>query len=314
MDEYENVKGLILEACASGKATRIEINFEGVLIPIKFYPAPASSKAVIFYFHGSIKRDLREIPAFASTFKELSHLAHQISISDSTMLTEGEFNCSWYAGSDRVPLQAILVKVIKIISEVLNADKRIYLGNSGGGFASLYFSYHDKGSICFAVNPQTVIENHGVKKVMPYLKKCWPKLKNISELNRFIVSDVTRLYMDSPANSVILIKNSTDHAHTFKHVQPLLSAYAQIKNRSFLLYSDFWGKVGHAQPPKQVILNWLYSALDFKAISVNDIAQNYSNIMSLNKEDNRKPSHEVGKLFDDIDMKLADEISAWELS
>ncbi len=227
--------------------------------------ASRPTNAVVFRFHGAIQRELRSLPAYQANLRQMGDHAHQITICDPTMMSREGFSCSWYAGHEGLDTQGLLLKFCAGATKALEAGRAIYMGSSGGGFASLFFSCHHPGSIALVTVPQTNLRRHFVPvAVTRYLQSCWPGL-TIEQASERTCLDVCDLYRDGFDNSVIYLQSAGDTAHNALQLTPFLNAAwgeDPSGSRNLVLHSDFWGKMGHGGViPAEGYLPWLKAAI-----------------------------------------------------
>lgn len=129
-------------------------------IPYRFMRAKQPSRSLVVFFHGAVDKSKRTAPVFTPCFEEISLYAHQISISDPTILCKEEITLAWYAGHDSFHTQTHLPKFIEKVKEHLLIEKIIFVGTSGGGFAALFNSWHFEKSFVIVQNPQTKISSY----------------------------------------------------------------------------------------------------------------------------------------------------------
>jgi hypothetical protein len=250
------------------------IELEGHKFPMRLRRGHADAKTIVFLFHGAIDRGRRSVPAFVPFLPGIGKHAHQISISDPTlMMPDAEFSMGWYAGHQDFPVQRLLTTIFKKIQRTFKAEKVIFFGTSVGGFASLYYSWHLPGSICVCGCPQTNIENYYPKHVGNYLSTCWPAhLKKPGTLGDF-TSNLCDLYSEKFPNRVIYLQSAGDIHHSQNHMVPFLTACTLSSGRKrLILKSDFWGKLGHSSSiPVPECERWIRAAMSSPSVETDDI-------------------------------------------
>lgn len=255
------------------------LEFEGQPIHVQFMRANRPTDAVIFRFHGAIKRDLRPLPAFQPNLKQMRGHAHQITICDPTMMSREGFSCAWFAGHEDLDTQGLLRKFCARVVNLLGATRTIYLGSSAGGFMALYLSWHDPKSVALVTVPQTNVRQHFMKSsVKAYFDACWPG-KTPDEVAQLTCLNVCDLYRDGFENSVIYVQSMGDMAHNALQMTPFLNAaWGEIpsEDRNLALVSDFWGKMGHAGViPHEGYLPWLKAAVSAPEVNRESLLMTY---------------------------------------
>ncbi|RVV97684.1 hypothetical protein EKE94_09250 [Mesobaculum littorinae] len=303
-------------ASSLSESGAFDVEVQGGKIPVNFKRAGSKTRIVIFSFHGAIDRTTRRIPAYAPFLPGIGNLAHQVSVSDPTMLVEGSFSMSWYAGHEGFKTQDILKQVFEDIIEALDVDKVIFLGASSGGFASLYYSWHFPGSVCVAACPQTCLALYYKRHVDRYLAEGWPSMSGIEALSNTICTDVGALYSQRIPNTVIYLQSTGDHKHFVTQLIPFLSNLKVTdKDRSFILNSGYWGKLGHSgSVPREAFMPWIKAILMSQVFDADALMQTH---YELNATPGKiaAPSSAPRQNKDDFaaaDIELASKITAWQ--
>lgn len=276
---------------------------------------------LVVMFHGAVDQKFRTPPVFVGFIPSLFGKAHQIAIADPSIRAGSPVRLAWYAGEDGFPSQDIVADLISGVAAALGASRRVYFGTSGGGFAALYFSHRDAGSFVIAGNPQVKIENYTSSSVITrYRLSCWPKLAKNDGINQVTCADLTALYGQGYANTVIYVQTSGDRPHVENHMLPFLAAIngAPEGKSRLLLHSDFWGSLGHVTAPKEYV-SWIHAVCDSNDSSVSDILTTWyaaqpTNPAARQATATAKPavtpkSPSAG--FSDADLRVAAQLKAW---
>lgn len=274
------------------------------------------SKVLYISFHGAIDRTKRQMPVFMPVMPMTGDDANQLVIADPTMHVPGEFTLSWYAGSEGFNLQETLLDLIKRTISHLNIEHVVFMGSSGGGFASLYYSWHFPESTCIAVSAQTNIEKYYAGHVSRYATACWPALPGPSALPDVICSDVASLYRKSVPNNLILLYSSGDTFHVTNHLVPLLDALASHKKPRFILQCDYWGVPDHSRSvPVEVPLKWLNVAVNHPGTSTSELLAAWHSVGQDDAPAQTAPraaagSAAPGKALNEHDLRVAQALTA----
>jgi len=234
---------------------------------IDIYATLRKGAPLYVYFNGAkIRKGSIRVPIFSGGGVHPSDECSRLSISDPALHLSKGMTLGWYAGStgfatQRVVIPAILDKVIALS----NPSKIVFVGGSGGGFASLYFSRKYKGSIAVVCNPQTNILRYHSTHVLRFLKVCYG-LNAIylaakdPELTGGITKSLCKLYSPERGkleNTIIYMQNINDDFHYIKHykefaqsvgVEPLKDVGFCQQGRFLTIVGD-WGS-GHAPAPR----------------------------------------------------------------
>lgn len=286
-------------------------------IPVRFKKGSDKSKALIVTFHGAIDRTTRQVPAFVPWFPDLDTYAHQLSVSDPSLLDHEDITLAWYSGSESFSLQSSLSRFLDDFADTLGVSKLIFFGTSGGGFAALYNNWHSRHdfSIAIAGNPQTNILRYYNRHIDNYFKACWSSVSDRDKASENITSDITSLYKEKFEKTVIYIQSCADEFHITNHATPFLQAIAPHKAKNLILDFGFWGRFGHS-PSFEAYLPWIRSALLAATSNKNDILVAKSALSaSATKGEELATSKRIDKHgFKRGDMNIADTIKNWILS
>lgn len=230
------------------------------------------------YFQGAQRRVERNIklPIFSGNRihpQECSRLA----ISDPALHFNKEIIIGWYAGSKEFATQKVIVPLVldKLIS-LAKPSMLVFVGASGGGFASLYFSRLYPRSIALVCNPQTNILKYWERIVLEFLRTCYG-IDDIElaakkpQLTLGIVKNLCWFYRPSQGkmlNRIIYMQNVNDKFHVEQHYSRFMRALGvkmsmevgPFQQGNVLALMGNWGK-GHTAAPGDVwsqILSNLY--------------------------------------------------------
>lgn len=218
------------------------------------------TRVIVFVFAGA-KSNKKAIttPFFMARGIGLGLEASVVYISDPTFYLHDELKLAWYAGCEEFKAQLELPKVLSFICNSISAERSIFFGGSGGGFASLYYSRFMNNSMALVWNPQVNISNYPAGKysvVNSYSKVSFGTTRE--HLGDHVNNDLTRFYgRGENDNIVIYMQNISDH-HAKRDLRPFLNGYSQdlpngsysgfIDDNFYLHYTD-WSE-GHRPPPR----------------------------------------------------------------
>ena len=230
------------------------------------------SRTLYISFHGAIDRTKRATPVFMPIVPMNGDDANQLMIADPGMEHPGEFTLAWYAGHEGLKAQDILLDLIKRTIAHLDIEHVVFMGSSGGGFASLYYSWHLPGSTCVAVSPQTDIRKYYKSHAKRYTTACWPSLPGFNALDQVICADVVSLYRQSVPNTVVLLQSTGDFFHFKNHMLPLAEAITSHEESRFILQCGYWGVPDHSRSvPADVAVKWLNTVINHPGATVPEL-------------------------------------------
>lgn len=218
------------------------INYGGR--PLEILTEFRQSPTTLIIFHAALSPTVKSTPVFSGLEISKDIYANIICISDPSL--DLGLDLAWFAGNSAQPLQRDLPLVIRKILNNFSPNQRIiFFGASGGGFASLFYSYFFPGSIAVPMNPQTNIFKYSETVTLRYLEKGW----NISSLNKDFypfIYDLTNLYKNGFSNHIAYIQNIQDAHHRDNHIAPWMRGIIPNSPRLHI-HIDDWG-AGHVVP------------------------------------------------------------------
>ena len=224
---------------------RHDVMHDGHAIPLQFRHGGTQARTLFVTFHGAVDRKTREVPSFLGFFADLKDKAHQLNVSDPAMLRDGDHAIAWYAGHDGLALQQVLPVLLRDLQAALGVDRVVFLGSSGGGFASLYYGWQHPGSVVLAANPQTDLTRYYPFGVDAYRAGCWPALAPDADLSGVVTTDVTALYARAVPSTLIYVQSAMDPFHVSQHMAPFMAQVAG-KDAPVTFHVDYFGTTGHS--------------------------------------------------------------------
>jgi pimeloyl-ACP methyl ester carboxylesterase len=195
--------------------------------PIDLHVRGRRGKPLVFSFHGSRPRTVDlSLPIF--TGRELTNNLDVsfVAISDPTLHLSSSLRLGWYVGSQAQRLQTILPRILAHLVKVLAAPRVVFLGGSGGGFASLYYAADFPDSLSLVWNPQTDIRRYEATHVEE-LGRIAFGLTGLAQtkarLPELIDCSLVPVYLPDAQNLVVYLQNNAD-GHLRHQMTPFLSA------------------------------------------------------------------------------------------
>ena len=240
------------------------ISYNGIPIDINI---DIKNQDVLFvFFNGASPRGGNmKLPVF-SGLGVIPENANIICINDPTLYVNEELCLAWYSGSKWQNIQKILLKIILHIIQVSGCHKSVFVGGSGGGFASLFYSRKVKNSMAIVWNAQTDIARYVPKFVSDYASYAFSSDRmddSYDDLKLQINMSLLEEYDKGFDNAIFYMQNKSDW-HLNEHCLPFIESLQHtdsgkvIKNLKKYLQLQIgdWGK-GHEPPPKEVISSLL---------------------------------------------------------
>lgn len=196
--------------------------------------------------------------------------AHQITLRDATLELHPDLRLGWYIGGPHNDLQIELRRFFSSLRATLDLDRIIYIGSSGGGFASLYYSRYDDKSCAIAIEPETDARKYYY--FSEFSKLAWPGIPSAG-VARARALDLCARYNESFLNTVIYIQNAANQKHLKNHTLPFVMAANSGSGANLICHSDYWGSADYGTIPATVTSLWLKAALTAPSLRSGDILQ-----------------------------------------
>lgn len=244
-------------------------------------PFVSEHEFIPVFFNGAISnRSLLTPPFFSGTSIAKDLNLPFISISDPLTESISNLGLAWYTGNCSESFQYNLTNFLTNISES-TGKKLLFIGGSGGGFASIYYSVRlPKLSSVLAWNPQTSIINYYKGPVQEYLRAIetpeeiivssdWKAKVREWRINKIDLELWGSRFINNNHFSLVL-QNKTDwhlDNHLMKWIDtdswvPSSEGDFQLYRRDsqhIILVGDF--AEGHNPVPKEIISQILHSIL-----------------------------------------------------
>ncbi len=228
--------------------------------PIDIYLNFKPGKPLLVCLNGAQQRQNADkfLPRFTGfRVADINRVSH-LCIADPSLYLHPEMHLAWYAGSKELPLQRLLPLVIEKIFKATESSQLIFVGGSGGGFASLFYSRLFEKSVAVVCNPQTDILKYYKPAVLKYANIAYG-FESLDEINKhlptIIESNLCDLYSESYSNFVFYMQNSADPHHINNHCIPFLTTLkseakleSQIISSNVYFHTANWGR-GHITAP-----------------------------------------------------------------
>ncbi|WP_396278353.1 D-glucuronyl C5-epimerase family protein [Glutamicibacter creatinolyticus] len=228
-----------------------------------------SGETLIVALHGALVRDKVDLPRYEWLGALSSRNEHQIFIADTALNESSLLTLGWYIGNEDDDLTQKIAKFINRIKNLLGINKVIFLGSSGGGYASLAIATYVENSNVVCFTPQTNVWEFTDGHSKNLLSESFPGSAGIDEL---MLKDSTRFslierYSKKPRlNKFVYIQNLGDKEHLKKHYKPFAESLGVRLNsgRTFDQsgrFISFNHGDGHVAPPKERLDEFLEIAI-----------------------------------------------------
>lgn len=229
-------------------------------LPIDMLVDVTPGTPLVVWFNGAQDRTRSKLPVFVRPGAFTPSSASLLSINDPCLYLTPDLSLAWYAGATRLPLQRIIPKLLKRVTDYARPSKLVFAGGSGGGFAAMFYASLFQRSLAFVWNPQTDILSYNSRHVAAYAKAAFdfatlPTARRL--LPNHVESAIAPLYRGAENNYVVYLQNSTDWQiqTQFKPFLADIGASAESIQQGLVkpwLYTFIgtWGN-GHVSPPRK---------------------------------------------------------------
>ncbi len=236
------------------------VSLEGGVLPV--WVELRDSPQLVITFAGAAPREDPPYPYFATGSLRNYVTASFVRIADPSLAPGAGLRLAWYAGRENFELQKLLPGIIQGIIDCLGVHRVVFIGASGGAFASLYYSRKIPNSVALALNPQTNLDRYrGGDLHDQYRRFCWPALAKTAPLDSIIDANLVRLYAEQSLNTVIVLQTASDFTHLTRHLAPFLAAYPFGQRERLIVRVADWGVEGHTPAPSSIWVPWAIAAL-----------------------------------------------------
>lgn len=162
------------------------------------------SDILYVFLSGAITAKNATLPQFARWSWYRFIKGSMLSIADPMYRKYSQLKLGWYYGNEEINYQKILADLVTEIAKKLGVKHKniVFVGSSGGGYASIACASHIKGAKSIAINPQMVLQE-------------WPYSEVFSEITGIDLTgedvyhrnDVIYHYMHNRRNKYVLFIN-----------------------------------------------------------------------------------------------------------
>lgn len=210
-------------------------------------------------------KEFVKTPIFTSR-KLLSDLkSHKIHVSDPFIDLSDGFRCFWYLSSKKIDVQNIIKNILSHLFFLMDAERVVFWGSSGGGYPALLYSYEFENSIALVNAPTTTIKkHHKADFILESMNKALGEFYG-DEISGFLdLKEIDR------NNAAFILLNKNDRVFREKHVIPYVKHKKEISIDGFndfvsdeiVVMAGDWGQ-GHLVAPTGLVKN-IFKCLEYK--------------------------------------------------
>lgn len=231
---------------------------------------PGSGDTLIIALHGALVRNDVELPRFEWLGALSVRPEHQLYLADTVLNHSEKLTLGWFIGSESDDLTLKIANYINHIRSQLGIKKIVFVGSSGGGYASLAISTYVRNSTVVCFTPQTNVWKFTDLHAEYLNTEAFPSYESIASIHetgptRF--SLIERYKTLPRKNKFIYINNTGDIDHTAKHFKTFAQSMGvrlpngRTFDQSGRFISFHYGD-GHVPPPKHRLSEFIDLALE----------------------------------------------------
>lgn len=279
--QISTVQQLVSHIRSGGsQSTLFHIEYHGVKLPLRVMATHRSNDGpapLVFFYHGAIKRDSREIPAFEGSFamEALGGKANIVSIADPALSLSPALRTTWYAGAQGLDVPKAIRSLIADLIADLRPSRVISAGGSTGGHPALYQAAFIPNAVAVLCNPIGHISRYSSGHIKDFRSTCWPEFKPDEPLENFVCDNAATAFTAESSSTVVFLSNARD-SHLVRQAAPLQRTLARSidADRSMLVSGFFAAHSGHSYPSSNW-LQWIKAAIESPTTSIEDIGSRY---------------------------------------
>ncbi|MDJ0321747.1 DUF6270 domain-containing protein [Pseudarthrobacter sp. PS3-L1] len=237
-------------------------------LSLEFLLITNPSDTLVVVSHGAQTRPKHVIPRFES-FATLREREENIMfLADTALEIDDKLNLAWFTGTESDDLTLRYSRLIENTVNKLHIKKLLFVGGSGGGFASLRLSSLVPNSRALAFNPQTDILRYWRSAVESYRHALYPETSSLQALETLGARvKITGHLANDHTRQAIIVQNDDDPHHIQRHLTPyikplgLAPVSGNSKDGNTRIVVDHFAS-GHNMPYRLVMNPFIDSALE----------------------------------------------------
>ncbi len=242
----------------------------GEEFPARFLLQNTGSDTLLVVSHGALPRGKYQVPRFEWLATLEDRPENLLFLADGALESHPALDLAWFTGNAADDLTERFSNIVDTVAGQLNISRILFMGGSGGGFASLALASSAPGSRALVFNPQTAIRRYWNKSVSVYQHTLFPELDSPAGLDAFgpRVSAVARVRTDKASDyQVIYVQNDDDAFHMDNHLAPFaaglgMEARSSVsRNGNVQLLVDRFAD-GHNMPYRKILNRFIDLALE----------------------------------------------------
>jgi hypothetical protein len=215
------------DARHAGRVHHVVEPGEGQDYPLRCLIQSNASDTLLVVSHGALPREKYSLPRFEWLASLGNRAENLMFLADTALEPFDDLELAWFTGSAKDDLSSRYAELVSRTAMQLGATKVLFMGGSGGGFASLALASKTPGSRALVFNPQTNIRRYWAKSVRQYVGRLFPEFDSANALGTLGVRTnlATRLATETAADhQVLYVQNDDDGHHLENHLRPFAAS------------------------------------------------------------------------------------------
>ena len=185
------------------------------------------SDTLLVISHGALNREKYSLPRFEWLATLEGRPENLMFLADTALEPHDDLELAWFTGSAQEDLTERYAELVRRAARQLGVRKILFMGGSGGGFASLALASRTPESRALVFNPQTNIRKYWLKSVRNYVKRLYPEFASEKQLKSLGARcDLAAAYAAAPQldHQILYVQNDDDPHHLDNHLGPFAAA------------------------------------------------------------------------------------------
>lgn len=215
------------DATHEGRVHHVVAPSAGQNHPLRSLIQNNNSDTLLVISHGALPREKYSLPRFEWLASLENRPENLMFLADTALEPFGDLELAWFTGSAKDDLTSRYAGLVGQTARQLGVTKVLFMGGSGGGFASLALASRIPGSRALVFNPQTNIRKYWNKSVRHYVSCLFPEFGSANELGT--LGARTNLATGHAADKatdhqVLYVQNDDDGHHLENHLGPFAAS------------------------------------------------------------------------------------------
>ncbi|QQU94456.1 hypothetical protein FQK23_03940 [Corynebacterium aurimucosum] len=245
---YERMEDFLDTPLNSGLNT---ISLNGRLLD--FVIRDRGAKLLLVTFHGALSPRQKTVPYIQGEGIAKASGVNLLAFSDPS-LELGAITCAWFLGDRELGVLTRRFRpIIQHVAEETGAEKVLFFGGSGGGYAAVNFASSYEGSAAIAMNPRLNLNAGPPSKLRPYLEVCHDA-RTVTPIRRvkreFFQPNLADNFRQETGPDLLILQNRNDARYLNRQTNPFIRELSSYPHGYVQLFD---GAPGHSPASKEFL-------------------------------------------------------------